>query len=357
MSRRLAALAGVLLLVGGAAAAPPFGPRAAAEGTAAAPATTGADARAVLERAVAAAGSLAYRGRLTVVGFTAEGPTIASGTQTRGGRGLLLAGDGRELGRVDGQGFLRSATGLVTVSGVEATRVRLDRLARRYEARLGQVVDLDTGPAQAVALHRRHDGALRERWYGDLDTGLIVRRETFASNGRPVRLMAFTELEPGVQEFALPVLDGHEADGGALTPDSVTRLRAAGFTVPAVLPGGFELQRALEVPGAGVATAHLVYDDGLYTVSVFQQLGRLDRALLAGARRLEGEDAVRWSWSDAGPRRLVWHGAGTTFSAYSDAASDDLQAAVAGLPADPAPGLLARLGRGLGRLGGLLVPG
>jgi len=367
VSRQLGVLAGVLLLLGctaGQLGASPATATDAAPASDPAPAPTveavlerlADGAEALLARAADAATTTAYRGRLTVVSFTPQGPTLAAGTQARGAGAVLLAGGGTELGRVDGQGFLRSATGLLTVGGVERTAFPPERLTRRYEARLEEVVELDTGPAQAIALHRRQDGSLRERWYSDLVTGLVVRRETFGSGGRPVRLLAFTELDPGGPTLELPAPEGRSVDRWSVTPGEVTGLREAGFTVPRALPGGFALERALEVPGGGVPTAHLVYHDGLYTLSIFQQLGRLAHDHLEPARRAD-DGALRWSWSDAGSQRLVWHGAGTTFSAYSDASIDDLLGVVAALPADPAPGLLERVGRGLVRLARLLVPG
>ncbi len=333
------------------------------------PATASADAPAATEpersidelltRAVEVTGELHYEGQVAVVSIAEDGPRLAALSVTRAEGGLQVGqADGDQLGRTGGEGFLQSSSRLLRVGGIERVPDQLDRLRTKYRPELTGVVDLDTGPATAVALIDRDLGVVRERLYADIATGLIVRRETFGADGDPVRLVAFTELQPGTPEIGMPSSDGRDVEERHVEPREVARLREEGFEVPETLGRGFELLATLDVPDASVPTAHLVYGDGLYTVSVFQQLGRLDRRTVGSATELTTPDGGSvWRWPGSEPRRLVWTGDGTTFTALGDAPTDELVAALAVLPTDPAPGLGDRLLRGLQRLARGLMPG
>ena len=123
--------------------------------------------------------------------------------------------------------------------------------------------------------------------------------------------------------------------------------------MPEQLPDGFRL---FETRPSG-EVLHLAYTDGLSTLSLFAQDGRLGSEAVDGfaAERVGGRPVwVR----RAAPERVVWSGGGRVWTLVSDAPEDAVRAAVGALPRDKAPddGLRARLGRGLGRLGGMLNP-
>ena len=312
----------------------------------------------LIARAVDATRELHYEGDVTVASFGEDGPRLAALEVTRGPGGLNVSQEGSQLGRAEGEGFLQSSSRLLRVGGVERIPTQLDRLRTKYEVGVDGPIVLDTGPATSLALLDRQLGVVREILYCDDETGLIVRRETFDEEGTPVRVVAFTDLDPGELEVALPSSDGRDVEERHGEPGDAERLREAGFVIPESLPRTYELIAAVEVPDASVPTAHLVYGDGLYTLSVFQQQGRLDRRVVEGATELGSGDAgARWRWPGSEPRRVVWTGDGITFTALSDAPTDELASTLATLPAEPAPGTLDRLWRGLTRLGGVLLPG
>lgn len=305
-----------------------------------------------LVRAVQASRDIPSRGRVTVVSFGERGPQITELDLARGEGSIEMVGDGGyRVGRVGGTAFLRSSEQLLRVGGAERVLTQLDRLQTKYDAALGETAELDTGPALPVRLTEHATGQLREVLYLDDHTGLVVRRETYDRAGAPVRVVAYTSMEVGAGVIAMPAGDGLEVEDHEVTAGHVATLRAAGFVVPDRLPHGYELVAALEVPGARVPTLHLVYGDGLYSVSLFQQQGTMRRTSVDGAVALDAAGGTLWRWPGSEPRRIVWGGGGLTFTLLADAPTDELIEVAAGLPIDPEPSTLDRLGRGLQRLG------
>jgi hypothetical protein len=319
-------------------------------------------ALAELDRAVEVARTLRYRGSLTVASFGRGGPQVTTVDVARAADGRLRAErrGAWELGRDDDGGYWRSArTGsLLRLGGVQAGAFDRERFLRNYRVTDGGTLTLDTGPARVLLVTSRRTGVRAETLHVDRDSGLIVRRETRDIDGTPVRVVAFTELEvdPGTGLVTPPEADG-DVESLALTPVARRALVARGVPAAPQLPGGFELLGAAEVEAAEVPTVHLVYSDGLYTLSLYVQQGRLAASATEGATSLEvpGGGAV-WRWPGSEPRRVVWTGDGRTFTALTDAPTGDLLAAVAGLPNDPAPSTLRRLARGLSRVGERLLP-
>jgi hypothetical protein len=313
----------------------------------------------LLERAVLASQEVPHSGQLTVASFGEGGPQVTEVQLTRGVDGGMSVADqdGREFGRIDGAGFLRSAGTLLRIGGIERLPVDLDLLHRKYAPTVIGGSELETGPAVAVALRQRDTAVRREVLHVDEGTGLIVRRETYTSDGGPLRVVAFTDLRVATDELAAPDTDGLEVEDVSLAPRELADLEERGFVVPGELPVGYELLGGYEVDRASVPTLHLVYVDGLYTLSVFQQLGRMSRRALEGATELrtDGGGAV-WRWPGSEPRRVIWTGDGRTFTALTDAPVDELLSVVAGLPNDPPPSILERLARGLARVGRWLWP-
>jgi hypothetical protein len=326
-------------------------------------AAAGGDAAlAELDRAVEAARTLRYRGRVTVASFGRGGPQVTTVDVVRSADGRLRAErqGAWELGRDEDGSYLRSArTGaLLRLGGVEVRVFDRARFLRNYRVDDGGTSQLDTGPARVLLVRRAADDGRAETLHVDADSGLIVRRETHDVDGRPVRVVAFTELEvdPATGLLTPPDASG-EVERVSLTP--VERRALIADEIPAYeqLPGGFELLGASEVRSAESPTTHLVYGDGLYTLSLYVQRGRLaDHATAeATALPLPGGGSV-WRWPGSEPRRVVWSGDGVTFTALTDAPTGALLTAVAGLPNDPAPSTLRRLARGLARVGDRLLP-
>lgn len=332
-----------------------------------APGDVGALAR--FDAAIAAGATAGLRGRLTVASFGESGPQLTVVDVARRSDGRIRARQEGvwELGRDDDGSYLRSSrTGrLLELGGVRARSFDRDRFLVRYDVRDRGRRQLDTGPAQELEVVERGSGAVRELLHVDEATGLIVRRETRDVDGTPLRLVAFTSLEVDGDVAASPTEAADDAvqdDRETIALEGVELAALRERDVPAVdtLPGGFVLLDAAEVgdPAAAAAgTVHLVFGDGLYTLSVYVQPGRLARRATRAAVPLDlGDGRTVWRWPGSEPRRVVWSGDGHTFTAVSDAPTGVLTAAVAGLPNDPPPSTLARLVRGFSRLAELLPP-
>ncbi len=214
--------------------------------------------------------------------------------------------------------------------------------------------ELETGPALAVTFTR--GGTLRERLFVDDHTDHVVRRETYDLAGEPVRVVALTSLDPSPP--AMTSMDAGAAQQPfrrrhRVPPSELARAEG-GWQVPTELPQGFELRAAYDVDGT--EGAHLVFSDGLYTLSLFEQAGRVDHTALEGAEKTTVAGMPVYRWPGAEPERMVWTGDQRTFTAVSDAPTDVLAAAVVALPHETSSSLLARLQRGLRRVGGWLWP-
>lgn len=217
-----------------------------------------------------------------------------------------------------------------------------------------------TGRAARVVTASRPDGTVAGRFWLDQRSGLLLQREVFDARGERVRSSAFVDLAVS----AVGTAGAARQEAGAAFPQaSVLRaLREDGWRVPRTLPGGFRLfDTALRTLRPGQHVLHLAFSDGLSTVSLFAQRGRLGTAPVAGFTAETVGDRPVWVRHES-PERVVWSGGGRVWTLVSDAPPATVRDAVASLPGDAAARdgwgdqLRARLARGLGRLGGMLNP-
>lgn len=315
--------------------------------------------RELLERAVDAGRERVFEGRLVVVSFERGGPTIGELQMVQDRDGSLLTDHTRDwmLHSADGETFYgNEQTGtLLRIGSVERTGFSVERLSRKYDVRLAGVEEVAGREAVTVVVRQRGSRHVRERLYVDRRSGLIVRRETFDGQGRPVRLTAFTSLDLS-PEHPVPDVGALEeqprSTHAAMSARSLAILEDLGWVLPDDLPGGFALVDASAVGEGEGSSVHLLYSDGLYSLSLYQQHGRLDgRAVAArGARpdRVGGLHVLRWP--DTDPATYLWSGGGSTFTVVTDAPRDTLAEAVSALPRDPPPSVGGRITRGLTRV-------
>lgn len=316
------------------------------------------DWRDVVDRAVAGAATTAYEASMVVVTLDADGPAVTEVAVRRADDGSLVveASEAWLLASSDDGARLLDARDdqLLEVGDVHALPFLPVEVDRRYDVEVAGRARLATGPAVALAFSR--DGVLRERLFVDDDTDLVVRRETYRPDGEPVRVTALTDLR--VTDVDAEVMDGRPddafADRARISPDEVEELTGHAWVVPTAVGDGFDL-RAGELVDQGDAV-QLVYSDGLYTVSVLEQPGRVDPDALDGAVHEVHASIPVYRWPGMAPQRVVWTGADHTFTAVSDAPIEVLLSVVADLPHDVAPSMPDRLGRGLSRIGRWLWP-
>ncbi|HVM13908.1 MAG TPA: sigma-E factor regulatory protein RseB domain-containing protein [Egibacteraceae bacterium] len=235
-------------------------------------------------------------------------------------------------------------------------------LEEKYEVAVTGEDRLLDRPSTRLEVRQRADGSLRERLWVDEDTGLLLRRESFEGAGRRLRLIAYLSLDlrPGAavraggraaRDGGTERLDRRSQAISPVDPDALSALRQAGWTVPATLPGSYEPVGMYAVDGSHSQPLQVVYGDGLYTVSIFQQRGRPDwDSLPEGAEPAKRLGWHAYEWPGAVPQRLVWEASGTTFSLVGDAPPEEFFAIAESLPNPQGGSLADRLRRGLSRL-------
>jgi sigma-E factor negative regulatory protein RseB len=233
----------------------------------------------------------------------------------------------------------------------------LHLLARSYDLRVAGAATV-AGRRSTVVEVRRLGGAVAARWWVDETTGLLLRRELYDPAGSTTRTSAFEQVRIGATR-RLPaggtVL--RPMDRADLPPDAAA-LRGAGWVCPDGGLGGLSLVTAGRMATSHGEVLHLVYSDGVMSVSVFEQRGRLDAA------SLRGWQAQRWGSAlvhvrPGTPRQLVWSGAGSVFTVVADAPAATVVAVVVSLPhdtAEPRQGMLSRMGRGADRVASWFTP-
>jgi hypothetical protein len=184
---------------------------------------------------------------------------------------------------------------------------------------------------------RRRNGVVCERLHVDSRSGLILRREQYGADGELRRVVTFESLDTSM---ATPVsIPAKVTDE---TPDVVPRMSPSSpYRAPTTLAGGYRLIGAYRRAGA----VQLLYSDGIYDLSVFEQRGRLDRGdLPVGGTRMaltSGRDAWRAAWP--GGEVVVWQAGGAVYTAVGEAPLPDVLAAARSMPNAGRSGLLERL--------------
>jgi len=292
-------------------------------------------ARRLLERAAAAPATASWTGTQFVSAWTSEGTTSevldVSHVAAKPADPSLLDGNAVAL---MSRHYSLTASGSARVAGRP-----VDVVEARRPVDAGDVTD-----APVVA-----------RFWLDRATGLVLRREVYDPRGQRVRASAFVDVT--VREDTGSASSRSSPWPSSLDATAVRRLRTSGWDCPDELPGPLPLVDARR-GGAEGAIVHLSYADGIASISVFQQRGRLDREQLRGYRResVEGRDV--WVRAEL-PRRVLWSSAGMVYTVVADAPERTVDRAVTVLHAgadEGAGGPMDRLGRGLDRVGSWFNP-
>lgn len=317
--------------------------------------TTADDGITLLEQAARAARRLSYRGTQMVSFWSESGSSSALVDVAHvGGEGLLLRVT--PTPQDPGGAVYDDESGEVP-QVVGFARGTLELLATNYDVAVQGSEEVAGRPAYVVTVARPGSSPAARFWI-DRATRLPLRREVLDGAGRTVRASAFIQLSVGDAQVSEIVREDAANMPAAPqgVPADVAVLRDDGWHLPAALPSGLQLVD-VRVTGEGDATTlHLTYSDGLSTVSVFEQKGVLDEASVAGWDRADVGGDTAWV-QDAFPRRVVWAGGGVVFTVVADCPRATLDDLVATLPhGNPGPGIMTRLGNGLGRVGSWLNP-
>lgn len=191
-------------------------------------------------------------------------------------------------------------------------------------------VAVATGPPVAGRATRvvevRRGSMLRERFFLDLDTGLMLKREQYDSNGTARRTVGFASVTLARPTEPPPAPPSRR--DRSPHPMSATHL-PAGYTAPPALDQGYQrvgVYRRSDV-------VHVLYSDGIYNLSVFEQPGRLEwRHLPAGGHRVAMSGQRGWQYGWAGGEVVLWQAGDTIYTVVTDAPPEEAVTAAASLP-------------------------
>lgn len=179
-------------------------------------------------------------------------------------------------------------------------------------------------PAKVIEVRR--SGLLVERVHLDTQSDLLLQRDQFDADGDVVRTLTFESLtlRPSADPPAPPRTPVHRAPR-PVDPDRLPPSMAA----PASMDDGYQ---RIGVYRTG-SVVQVLYSDGLYDLSLFEQPGRLRRSELpASGERVSVGRVTGWRYPWPGGQLVVWSTAGKVFTAVSDAPIDQVLTAVRSLP-------------------------
>jgi len=206
-----------------------------------------------------------------------------------------------------------------------------------------EVASLPDGPVVAgrptTTVEIRQSGALRDRLHLDTATKLPLKREQYDDLGAVTRTLVFETLTVGAVDLL-----AHPPSARARAPKPVGADRVDVSSVPDRLAEGYRrlgIYRSADV-------LQVLYSDGIYDLSVFQQSGRLRHADLPGSgERVAVGSATgrRYVWP--GGHLVVWSSGGRVLTAVSDAPIDQVLQAIRSMPPAPdrPPSFLGKLRR------------
>ncbi len=236
------------------------------------------------------------------------------------------------------------------VFGVTKTLVAL--ISRHYAAVYRGVGSAVGRPALIVELHRT-DGSLAARFWLDAKTMVPLRRDVFDTSAQLVSEEAFIQVQfgPAAVTPAATAPARQTWARVAFPVKLVLGLNSSGWRLPAALPGGLSLYEAARSGMGPGEVVDLGYSDGLSDISLFVQRGTLVPKMAGWQPVNVGGHLVY-----VAEHSITWAGQGFVYTLLADAPPRTVEAVVATLPQNTAPGFLTRMGRGLSRMASLVNP-
>lgn len=330
--------------------------------------------RAVLDGAAQAAEERAYTGESLWVTYENGVPSVSTFLVQSTGDGEIsvldrtryavrLGDDGGSLADYERGWFFP-----LPAADLAKAHKGLNRLEAKYAVDIVGREHLLDRPSTLVEITRREDGALVERLWVDDESELLLRRETYAGQDNLLRMVAYLklDLDPEAPRGDAPLRPSRGQRPGqerreqaVLEVDELGRaaLRDASWVVPEQMPGDYAIDGAFALSAEDTQPLQTVYSDGLYTVSLFEQRGRLDPATLPEGHTITNEYGFEaYTWQGAVPHRVVWEAGGATWSLVGDAPPEEFAAIVASLPSPQPDRFADRIQRGFGRLWSWVSP-
>lgn len=151
---------------------------------------------------------------------------------------------------------------------------QLDGIAENYRARFAEPDRMAGHACKVIVLEPRDQYRYRHKLWIDQATGLLLKAGMLNDRNEVIGQFAFTQVEIGGQidkESLKPKIAGKKVRVSN-DPATATELQQSDLSwAVKQLPPGFALVTVMKrmIPGKGVPVNHLVFSDGLATVSVF----------------------------------------------------------------------------------------
>jgi sigma-E factor negative regulatory protein RseB len=276
-----------------------------------APASAGADPEALLRDARDASEDAALAGVVEV--RWREGDVLRSAeTDARSREGAVIVGHGNNLA-VGGENSRWSAN--------DGIATRWGGIDDEDPPKPGSTWNLEVddpvrvaGRDAYVVVARDDDDTVRARFYVDQDLGILLRRDVLQEDGDIDRSVRYTRLSAADVVPPVPPVPVF-APGPSPTDDVGEQ-----FVAPRRLEPGFHLLGRYQHPDG---TVQLFYNDGLFSLSVFEQQGAVDWGALPDGGHSGVVDGERAStYSTAAGTVVVWGRDDLVLTGVSDAPPD-----------------------------------
>ena len=155
------------------------------------------------------------------------------------------------------------------------------------------------GRTGTVVVARDRAGHVRARFVVDREHGQLLRREVFDDNGTVVRSVGFLTI---VFDAVSPAVVAEPPGADPDTPVAIAET-PDGFIAPAVVGDGYRLLARYQHPNGEV---QLYYSDGLFTMSLFEQRGRVDWHSLPSGRHATVAGVRTRAYGTAAGNVVVW---------------------------------------------------
>jgi negative regulator of sigma E activity len=168
----------------------------------------------------------------------------------------------------------------------------------------------------------------------DATSKCVLEREEFTPDGAPISLVRFEAIRysapPPLADFALPrsyaIVRAAAFSAPSQPPDRLTGNAGFATRAPRTLPGGFSAVDGNLVDLRGVRTLHLLYSDGLRTVSLFESAAAASLAAdrFAPRRVQVGAHAAQYA-EDGATALLAWSDGRLHYTLVGEVGLVDLQ--------------------------------
>ena len=243
------------------------------------------DALAWLQRIHAASQKLSYTGTFVYrSGDQAETSRIVHIVERQGGvreRLETLDGQPREIVR-SGDEVKCYLPGSMTVKVDKQTDhkvfpallpANLQDISEHYEVSKGAIERIAGYDCQSIVLRPKDKMRYGHKLWADVNTGMLLKSQTFNDKNEPIERFAFTQITIGGKidhdqlksRFSAQSRGWRVENSGAVAAS----LAASGWSIKQELPGFKKMTEMKRTQGGSTEVGHVVYSDGLAALSVF----------------------------------------------------------------------------------------